>query len=613
MNSEELIPAARYLRMSKYEQQNSFPIQDAVIQRFAEKRGFKIVKSYEDPGKSGLEIKHRPGLSQLLQDVIGGHAPFKAILVYDVSRWGRFQDIDESAHYEFLCRSAGIQIHYCAEQFINDGTMPSDLMKALKRTMAAEYIRQLSVKVRDGMRILVSRGFRGGGIAGYGLRRMMISPDGRKRQVLETGEKKCIQSHHVILVPGPRREAEVIRLIFERAAKRRMTPKQIADELTRRKITYSDGAPWNKLRVYQVLKNEKYTGASVWGKVKKPYGKPTEKQPRKAWTRKDDAFVPLVRRKEFERVQKLLRLRNRKIKKPASYYLNAMRRVLKREGKLTYKLLKASKSFNPRAYMTRFGSTMRAYQLIGYKPSPNAFSANAGFRRMQELKKQLLSELGQRFPTQLRMIRFPSPHGRKCIQLANGVLVVVYVCRPLSPTLQGPRWMLNCRFREQDKNQLSLICLPDKASNKIVGFYLVPAVKGLVFHFKVLRDGHPLLTGARRMESLSQFYEVALEISAETSRFDITTVGDTEFRKRASLLLINGTEIRLSRIEALLAEVLVQNAGQVVRNSTLCQWARNPNEWFTRAHISALRKKLGKFRKRIVTVPNEGYSYRLKD
>jgi DNA invertase Pin-like site-specific DNA recombinase len=37
------------------------------------------------------------------------------VLVYDVSRWGRFQDIDESAHYEFVCKQAGIKVAYCAE------------------------------------------------------------------------------------------------------------------------------------------------------------------------------------------------------------------------------------------------------------------------------------------------------------------------------------------------------------------------------------------------------------------------------------------------------------------------------------------------------------------
>ena len=82
------------------------------------------------------------------------------ILVYDVSRWGRFQDSDEAAAYEFLCKNAGIPVHYCAEQFSNDGTQPSSIMKALKRTMAAEFSRELSVKVFDGHKRLALRRYR---------------------------------------------------------------------------------------------------------------------------------------------------------------------------------------------------------------------------------------------------------------------------------------------------------------------------------------------------------------------------------------------------------------------------------------------------------------------
>ena len=54
------------------------------------------------------------------------------VLVYDVSRWGRYQDTDEAAHYEFLCKRAGVPIHYCAEQFPNDGSVPAAILKALK-------------------------------------------------------------------------------------------------------------------------------------------------------------------------------------------------------------------------------------------------------------------------------------------------------------------------------------------------------------------------------------------------------------------------------------------------------------------------------------------------
>ena len=79
----------------------------------------EIVRTYADEGKSGLRIEGRDTLKQLIETVTAGKADFEAILVYDVSRWGRFQDADESAYYEYICRRAGIAVHYCAEQFEN--------------------------------------------------------------------------------------------------------------------------------------------------------------------------------------------------------------------------------------------------------------------------------------------------------------------------------------------------------------------------------------------------------------------------------------------------------------------------------------------------------------
>src|SRR5437762_38353 len=102
-----LIPAAQYLRMSTEHQQYSLANQSAAIQEYAGRNGFTVVKTYSDAAKSGVVLKNRLGLRQLLKDVMEGNAEYQSILVYDVSRWGRFQDADESAHYEFLCRSAG--------------------------------------------------------------------------------------------------------------------------------------------------------------------------------------------------------------------------------------------------------------------------------------------------------------------------------------------------------------------------------------------------------------------------------------------------------------------------------------------------------------------------
>jgi len=85
-----------------------------------------------------------------MKDVQSNVRDFDAILVYDVSRWGRFQDADEAAYYEHLCSRAGIRVHYCEEQFDNDGSIGSILLKSVKRVMAGEYSRELSVKVFAG-------------------------------------------------------------------------------------------------------------------------------------------------------------------------------------------------------------------------------------------------------------------------------------------------------------------------------------------------------------------------------------------------------------------------------------------------------------------------------
>ena len=112
-----VIPAAAYVRMSTEHQQYSTSNQMDVIREYAKRRGMTIIQEYSDAGKSGLSIQGRDSLSQMIQDVQNSVAGYSAILVYDVSRWGRFQDADESAYYEYICRRAGITVHYCAKQF----------------------------------------------------------------------------------------------------------------------------------------------------------------------------------------------------------------------------------------------------------------------------------------------------------------------------------------------------------------------------------------------------------------------------------------------------------------------------------------------------------------
>jgi DNA invertase Pin-like site-specific DNA recombinase len=137
----QTVRAAAYVRMSTDFQEFSPENQLAAIKDYADRRGFEVVRVYEDAGRSGLRADNRPGHQRLMNEIQSGQADFEVVIAYDVSRWGRFQNADESAFYEYLCSKAGVLVHYCAEQFENDGSMVSSFVKSMKRLMAGEYSR----------------------------------------------------------------------------------------------------------------------------------------------------------------------------------------------------------------------------------------------------------------------------------------------------------------------------------------------------------------------------------------------------------------------------------------------------------------------------------------
>src|SRR5690348_12624780 len=137
--TDSLIPAARTVRAAQYvrmstDHQNYSPVNQAdANETYAKRRGIEIAVTYYDPGISGLHIKGRDALKQLIDDVQSKNRLFDVVLVYDISRWGRFQDIDESAYYEYICRRAGVAVCYCAEPFENDGSALAAIAKGTKR------------------------------------------------------------------------------------------------------------------------------------------------------------------------------------------------------------------------------------------------------------------------------------------------------------------------------------------------------------------------------------------------------------------------------------------------------------------------------------------------
>jgi DNA invertase Pin-like site-specific DNA recombinase len=362
--------AATYVRMSTEHQQYSTRNQADAIERYAAQQNLTIVKRFVDAGRSGLTLSRRTALRDLLLEVQSGGAEFGTILVYDVSRWGRFQDADESAYYEYACKRANVRVHYCAEQFENDGSSFSALIKALKRTMAGEYSRELSVKVFAGQARMVELGFRQGGPAGYGLRRQLVGSDGTVKHILKLGERKSIQSDRVRLIPGPRKERAIVREIFQLFTVERRSEREIVEILNTRGVRSESGRPWSRSCVHEILVNPKYVGANVYNRRSAKLHQRTVRNPIDAWIRRDDAFKAIVPSGQHAQAQKVMQSRRQHLSDQEM--LEHLKWLLRRAGKLTAKVINEDKT-TPGActYQQHFESLTRAYGLIGYKPSRN--------------------------------------------------------------------------------------------------------------------------------------------------------------------------------------------------------------------------------------------------
>ena len=358
--------AAQYVRMSTEHQRYSIEYQSEANEAYASQHGISIVRTFRDAGISGLTLARRDGLKALIADTVGGSADYELIIVYDVSRWGRFQDPDEGAHYEYICRAAGIPIEYSAEPFDNDGSIVSSLLKHLKRAMAAEYSRELSVKVSKAQRGLAAKGYWQGGPPGLGLRRMSLNTDGSPRHLLQTGEQNAIVGNRIVLVLGPKSEVDLVRRIYHMFLEGTST-NGIARHLNDDGVSGIRGGLWSGAVVKNILRNEKYAGVSVGGRSRTHLGV-SQRQPRALWIRAPGTLEPIVSEATYRAAQKQFRRRMSPV--GDAEMLANLAALLAARGALSFNLINADQStHSASSYSRRFGSLSAAYALVGYDPT----------------------------------------------------------------------------------------------------------------------------------------------------------------------------------------------------------------------------------------------------
>ncbi|UVO33446.1 recombinase family protein [Bradyrhizobium arachidis] len=488
--------------LQKYSTENQLH----TIRRYAEQRGFTIVRVFEDSGRSGLRIDGRDGLQSLMLEVQSGTAGFQAILVYDVSRWGRFQDADEGAYHEHICSRAGIRVHYCGEQFDNDGSIGSILLKNVKRVMAGEYSRELSVKVFAGQCRLIEHGFRQGGPAGFGLRRLLIDEGRNPKGELGRGDRKSLQTDRVVLTPGPPDEIEHVHSIYSMFVEGGKSEREIALALNQRGIMSDLGRPWTRASIHQILTNEKYIGNNIFNRVSYKLKQRRVVNQRDTWVRADGAFPSIVDRALFERARLIIDQRHNHYSDEE--LLALLQAVLAEEGSLSGLIIDERDGMpSSSLYRHRFGSLLRAYSLIGYTPDRDYKFIEIN-RHIRESFPGLLAEI---------VAGLENAGGSVACDPITHLLLVnheftasIVLARSFETRTGALRWQI--RFDTGLAPDVTIAVRLDRSNEQPLDYYILPSIDMNTGRIRMAED-NVLSLDAYRFESLDFLYSMAAQTS----------------------------------------------------------------------------------------------------
>lgn len=466
------VRVAQYLRMSTDHQQYSLHNQSEYIKDYAEKNNMEIAYTYDDAGKSGVSIVGRHSLQQLLSDVEQKKIDIQAVLFYDVSRFGRFQNSDEAAYYSFLFERNGVDLIYCSEPIpTKDFPLESSVILNIKRSSAAYHSRNLSEKVFIGQVNLIKLGYHQGGMAGYGLRRLLVDENGIAKEILSFRKRKSIQTDRVILIPGPKNEIKIVNRIYDLFIDSNVPEFIIAERLNEQNIPAENGTLWTRAKIHQILTNEKYIGNNIYNKTSSKLKSRLVKNPKHEWVRCDKAYKPIISKKKYNKAQEIIQLRS--IHLTNEDLLEKLKQKLESNGKLSGFIIDEDDTGpSSSVYRTRFGGLLRAYTLIGYKPEHDY-----SYLKINEALRSFYSEIIEDFKGEILKSNCHIDEYKYApmLYINDEFLISVLVTKCIHMKSGKLRWKV--RFDNSQKADITIVIRMNSQNISPLDFYIIPKIE----------------------------------------------------------------------------------------------------------------------------------------
>jgi DNA invertase Pin-like site-specific DNA recombinase len=302
--------------MSTDRQDKSIAEQRAEIERYAAAKGYDLLDWYEDHGISGDKTELREAFKRMIGDANRGD--YKAILVWDQDRFGRFDSM-EAGHWIHPLRRAGVQLVSVTDGPVDWEDFGGRLIYQVKQEGKHQFLIDISRNTARGQIKMAERGGRNAQ-APYGYDRMLVDEKGEHRLRIRAGERAAKpMGWNSILVPGDPRRVEAIRLIFTKYANETLSLRDLARILNAGGYSSATGKTWSSSMVRGLMRNPTYTGDSIWGRrstgryhqivggeIQRRKGQTTGKATTHAadkWITVENAHEALIDRETFHNVQ----------------------------------------------------------------------------------------------------------------------------------------------------------------------------------------------------------------------------------------------------------------------------------------------------------------------
>ena len=502
------LKGAMYIRMSTELQVESPENQGRAIRAYAAEYDIEIVKTYADLGVSGINTEKREQFQALLDDVEQGRNAYNIVLYLDESRWGRFVDSREADYHRMRLERKNVVCQSCEKPLTLTSNIADRIMTLLRDESASDYCRQLSQKVWAGQCNLVAKGFRQGGVAGFGLRRMLLDEAGNPKQELTMGQRKSLLTERVILIPGPDAERQTVRWVYDQFIVGK-SETEIADQLNEQGVKNHFGRQWSLGTVRELLTNEKYVGNNLFNRTSGKMKSRAKPNPESEWVRREHAFEPIVDMERFCTVQDIYRERNKKTTNEE--LLQGLRDLYASQGRLSALIIDEADFLPPSSlFRTRFGGLLRAYRMIGYTPERD-YQYIAINQRLRSLHAEIVADVIQNIEN-LCGRRIPIDSESSLLELNHNLLISIVISRCFTTPAGTRRWKI--RFDTGLHPDITVAVRMDTRNEAIKDYYLLPALEFSHELIKLSEDNVGLLDSFRT-DTLDYLLNLSVNISLD--------------------------------------------------------------------------------------------------